>query len=104
MTRVDRFNKILATGAIVPNPGFQNWHAIGGEECCSYARKLDGVSLFDFEDFSPEIYEEKYPCSSWWAFVPFIQDWGCAVWIEIDRDKIASCLISRCELLTRHRL
>ncbi|MGH9531742.1 MAG: hypothetical protein ACRD2Q_05070 [Terriglobales bacterium] len=100
-THPDRFNAILASGAILPEPGIQNWKAVGGEDCCSYARKLGAVSLFDFDEFDPEKYGQEYRLSSWHVFVPFIESWGGAVWIEIDRQKVASCLVSRSELVNR---
>jgi regulation of enolase protein 1 (concanavalin A-like superfamily) len=58
--------------------------------------KLGGVSLFDFNEFDPMIYAEKCPASagSWHAFVPYRSKWGGAVWIEIDRQKVAAQLIT----------
>jgi hypothetical protein len=100
-THPDRFNAILASGAILPDPDIQNWKALGGKDCCSYARKLGGVSLFDFDQFDPKSYEEEYRLSTWWAFVPYIEDWGCAVWIEIYREKVAPHLVSRSDLVER---
>ena len=100
-THPRHFDAILASGAVSPNPGISNWTPIGGEECCPYARKLGGVSLFDFDQFEPRSYEEKYQLSSWYSFVPYLDKWGCAVWIEIDREKVAGSLISRLDLVTR---
>lgn len=102
-TYPDRFQDILASGAILPESGIQNWKAVGvgyGEDCCSYAHKLGGVSLFDFDQFDQTGYETKYPLSSWDAFVPYLWDCG-AVWIEIDREKVAPGLISASNLVDR---
>ncbi|HMK30913.1 MAG TPA: hypothetical protein VK473_14615 [Terriglobales bacterium] len=100
-THPDRFKQILASGAILPDPGFSNWKATGGEDCCPYARKLGGISLFDFEQFDPESYQQKYPLSSWDTFVPCLEKWSSAVWIEIDREKVEPNLISRFNLVDK---
>jgi hypothetical protein len=103
-THPDRFKPILTTGAILSVPSTPNpdgWKTLGGEDYCSYAHKLGGVSLFDFDQFDPKSYEEKCPLSSWYEFVPYRSKWGGAVWIEIDREKIAGQLISGSDLVVR---
>src|SRR5205823_5028184 len=63
---------------------------------------LGGVSLFDFDEFEPEAYHERCPASCWAYFVPYQLAWKCAVWIELDRSKIASAhFISGPELVAR---
>jgi hypothetical protein len=59
------------------------------------------VSLFDLCGFEPESYRDKFPSSSWHYFTPFHLMWGCAVWIEINRDDVSSNLISSTELKNR---
>jgi hypothetical protein len=68
-------------------------------ECCPYTEKLGGVSLFDFNGFDPEIYSQEYRLSSWQFFVPYRDDWGSSVWIEIDRERVAPQLISGPDLV-----
>jgi len=62
-------------------------------------RALDGVSLFDFADFDANQYERDYPASSWSYFVPHHRSWGVAVWIEIDREFVATSYRSPSRLL-----
>jgi hypothetical protein len=66
-----------------------------------YARKLGGVSLFDFDQFDPETYGEKFPMCSWQTFVPYRQKWSASVWIEIDREQVAAHLISGSDLVAK---
>lgn len=103
-THPDRFQAILTSGAILPepeNPNPDRWRTVGGQDYCPYARKLGGVSLFDFDQFDPETYGEKYPCSSWYEFVPYREDWGSSVWIEIDREQVAPQVVSGSDLVAR---
>lgn len=89
-TSLERFNRILEFGAISPAPDIPD-----SERCCTrggsatypYVRHIGGVSLFDFEDFNPEIYSEKYPASSWSFFVPQCEKYDQTVWIEINREQ-----------------
>jgi len=74
---------------------------LGGTEYSPYARKIGGVSLFDFDGFDPEVYSEKNRNSSWYTFVPYREDSGVSVWIEIDREAVASQFISGADLLSR---
>ena len=101
-TPPDRFKEILSSGAILPlrtNP--DGWKTLGGEGYCPYAMKLGGVSLFDFADFDPEAYAQKCPLSSWFEYVPCRSKWGSAVWIEIDRAKVADRLISSADVVAK---
>ena len=54
-THPERFRGILASKAILfdppDNPNPDGWKTISGELYCSYARKLGGISLFDFAGF-----------------------------------------------------
>ncbi len=105
-TPPDRFARILELGAILPihpdNSNPDGWKTLSGEPYRSYAHTLGAVSLFDFEQFDPEVYRQKCPLSSWDEYVPFREKWGSAVWIEIDREKVAPQLISAAELLKRN--
>ena len=104
-THPGRFRGILASKAILfdppGNPNPDGWKTISGEPYCSYARKLGGISLFDFAGFDPESYSEKYPMCSWQTFVPFQAKWGCSVWIELDREQIAPGFVSGPNLLAK---
>jgi hypothetical protein len=102
-TPPDNFKNILTTGEIspAPNPNPSRWKALGGEEFCSYGRKLGGVSLFDFDRFDYESYEEKFPLSCWNTFVPYVDECSGAVWIEIDREKVKNQIISPSDLVAR---
>jgi hypothetical protein len=103
-THPDRFKSILADGSILPEPNLANterWKTSRGPHYYPYVRSIGGVSLFDFEGFDPENYSSKNPMSSWYAFVPYPKDWGTAIWIEIDRERIAGPLISGTDLVAR---
>lgn len=95
-TSVDRYRKILETGAILTNPPVSDkdrYFTNNGPENYPLVRTLGGISLFDFTDFNPEEYKDKYPISSWYDFVPYNKKWGESVWIEIDREKVNHRLI-----------
>jgi hypothetical protein len=103
-THPDRFTKILETGGISPEPDIpekERWGTRDGRESSSYVRFIGGVSLFDLYEFEPESYTDIFPSSSWHYFIPFHMMWGCAVWIEINRDQVGSHLISPTELKNR---
>lgn len=103
-THPDRFQNILVSGAILPEPNIpeiDRWHTSQGKDYYSYVRTLDGVSLFDFDQFDAEAYTNEYSNSSWYEFVPYRVLWGCSVWIEIDRERVAARLISRSDLLAQ---
>jgi hypothetical protein len=104
-THPDRFDAILKSGAILPEPNIpdnERWGALADREHLPYVRFLGGVSLFEFEGFDPEPYRERCPSSCWAYFVPFHSVWERAVWIEIDRSKMTPpTYISGSELLNR---
>lgn len=103
-TSEQRYEGILAAGAILaepPVPDEERWATRCGAWGWPYVRKLGGVSLFDFEGFDAEIYEERFRLSSWREFVPFRQAWGSSVWIEIDRALASNGLVSGQALLAR---
>jgi hypothetical protein len=103
-TPLDRFQRILELGEILPipeNPNPDGWRTMSGEPYRSYAHTLNGVSLFDFDQFDPESYAAKCPSSDWHTFVPYREKWGSAVWIEIDRERVAPNLISGTDVVTR---
>jgi len=103
-TRPERFERILELGAILPipeNPNPDGWRTMDGEPYRPYAHTLNGVSLFDFDGFDPESYGTKCPMSSWYTFVPYMEEWGSAVWIEIDRERVAPNLISGDDVVKR---
>jgi hypothetical protein len=103
-THPDRFTRILELGSILPVPDPPNpdgWRTMDGEPYRSYAHTLNGVSLFDFDQFDPESYSQKYPICDWRTFVPYREKWGSAVWIEIDRERIAPNLISPADVIAR---
>src|SRR5882757_1310796 len=103
-THPERFAKILASGGIHPNPDLtdsERWKASRGPHFYPFVRMIGGVSLFDFHQFNRDEYSEKYPSSSWAYFVPCSLQWGCAVWIEIDRQKIASHFVSASDVVAR---
>jgi hypothetical protein len=103
-THPTRFQSILTAGAILPEPAIaekDRWKTSQGRELYPYVRILGGVSLFDFEAFDPEAYAESHPRSDWREFVPYRKSWGCSVWIEIDREKIAANFLSADEVVAR---
>lgn len=96
-THPTRFQSILMAGAILPEPDIDEkdrWKTSRGREFYPYVRILGGVSLFDFAGFDPAAYAESHPMSTWREFVPYRKSWGCSVWIEIDREKIAANFLS----------
>jgi hypothetical protein len=103
-THPDRFRAILERGAILPEPDVpdrERWKTSGGEAYYSFVRSIDGVSLFDFDHFEPESYSTSYPLSSWSTFVPHVESWKGAVWVEINRIEISRNFISGPELVLR---
>src|SRR5713101_4436516 len=99
-----RYEAILRTGSIVPNPNIpdsERWKTSGGPKYYPYVRVLGGVSLFDFRSFDPVAYSEKYPISSWREFVPYRRDWGSAIWLQIDRSQIGSSFIDADTLVAK---
>ena len=103
-THPDRYSGILTSGAILPEPNLPDLErekTRDGKDGYSFVRALSGVSLFDFKEFDPDAYSARCPSSCWSYFVPHNLVWGRAIWIEIDRDKVASQLISGLDLLAR---
>ncbi|WP_316168226.1 MULTISPECIES: hypothetical protein [unclassified Bradyrhizobium] len=104
MTHPHRFRGILERGAILPEPEIpekERWKSGRGRDYYPYVRSIGGVSLFDFDGFDPVNYSEQCRLSNWHDFVPFPSAWGSAVWIEIDRAKIADRFVSGSDLLAR---
>lgn len=96
-TSIERFNKILEVGYILAEPDIsdkERWGTSSGSTHYPYVRKLGGISLFDFRNFSEEEYSDKYFSSSWSYFVPFIRKWGASIWIEIDYESLGSNFIA----------
>ncbi len=96
-TNAERFNRILEDGFILPNPSIPNsgrWNTARGPKYYPYVRSINGVSLFDFNDFDELDYSKKYPICQWSNFVPCLSKYDTAFWIEIEPDKIADNLIS----------
>jgi len=104
-THPDRFEAILAGGAILPEPEIpdgERWGTAAGAEHYPYVRTLGGVSLFDFRQFEPEAYQERCPGSTWAYFVPCHLAWECAIWIELDRNQLVPPMfISGSEVLAK---
>ena len=100
-TSLERFNKILQTGAIKCEPDIPD-----SDRFCSakdsiypFVRSLGGVSLFDFREFSPQAYSKKYPCSSWWTFAPNCERFDTTIWIKVDAIKVSGNLVIGRDLL-----
>ncbi len=95
-THPERFLGILNSGAIQPEPDIPNkdrWGTNQGPIHYPYVRHIDGVSLFDFDGFNGEAYSKRCVSSSWRTFVPYRPDWEGAVWIEVDRQRVAASII-----------
>ena len=81
----------MADGAILPEPNLpesERWKTSQGKNYYPYVRILGGVSLFDFDNFDADSYSGKFSRSSWYEFVPWRDDWGSSVWIEIQREHV----------------
>jgi hypothetical protein len=104
-TRLDRFKRILTSGAILPEPDIPDADRFAppekDREHYPYVRYLGGVSLFDFDHFDPEVYTRDWPLSTWQEFVPCRGKWGRSVWIEIDRGQVAPKFVSASDLVER---
>lgn len=103
-TSSNRFQKIIESGYILPNPPVpdqERWGTNQGPDFWPYVRFLGGVSLFDFDGFDPDVYSENYPLSSWREFIPYRRKWGHSVWIEINRETIVEGFISSVMLLAK---
>ncbi|WP_421951707.1 hypothetical protein [Pelagibacterium sp.] len=102
-THPERFVSIMAEG-LKAEPAISNearWKTSRGPEFYPFVRKIGGVSLFDFTNFDPDIYDRSHPMSNWRAFVPHREDWAGAVWIQIDRVALGANFISADELVSR---
>jgi hypothetical protein len=103
-TNSERFQGILHSGAILPEPPIPDrdrWSTAMGSKWYPYTRTLGGVSLFDFREFDPDQYSKDYPLSTWAEFVPYRSTWKEAVWIEIDAEKLGKAFVSGNDLLAR---
>ena len=103
-THPDRYQQILKSGAILPNPLIPDndrWKTSRGPHYFPYVRTLGAVSLFDFDGFDPASYSTNYPISSWREFVPYRRTWGASVWIEIDRHAVADKFMTAEQLRNR---
>ncbi len=99
-----RYQLILASGAILPEPEMPDsarWGTAQGPEFYPYVRFLGGVSLFDFSDFDEKKYEKKFPLSNWHSFVPQNELEGNKVWLEIDPARVGDSLFTGKALLQR---
>lgn len=95
-THPKRFLGIREAGAILPEPDIRDaerWSTSQGPKYYPYVRHIGGVSLFDFDSFEGKAYSKQYSSSNWRAFVPYRNDWDGAVWIEVDRERVASSVI-----------
>jgi hypothetical protein len=106
-TSEERCRRILASGAILPEPPdlpqSERWGTPLGTPQCGYIRSLGGVSLFEFVDFDAETYSKRFPASSWATFVPMRREWGHAVWIHINREQLGQNFISAADVDARSR-
>ena len=99
-----RYEGILREGGILPNPSIpdeERWKTSQGPDYYPYVRVLGGVSLFDFTDFDPAGYGEKYPLSTWREFVPYRRNHAAAIWMQIDRGKLGQAFLSGDAVLAR---
>lgn len=86
MTSRKRFQSILISGTLKPEPGLpdnERHKTANGPSNFPFVRTLGGVSLFEFASFDADSYEAAYPLSTWRFFVPTRSDWAETLWIEI---------------------
>jgi hypothetical protein len=100
-TRPDRVPSIVSCGSIMVEPHIDEKERWGSRDRPPFVRKIGGISLFDFDDFDPENYAVSHPLSSWQYFVPHRDDWGGAVWLNIDRAAVSNSFISPDEIVGR---
>lgn len=103
-TRPDRVPDIVAAGSLLVEPSIDNaerWKTSRGPDYYPFVRTIGGISLFDFANFDADLYDQTHPMSSWRSFVPYLQEWRGAVWIEIDREAISDSFISADEIVRR---
>lgn len=82
-------------------PNIDDKERWGSRDRPPFVRKIGGISLFDFNGFDPESYAVSHPLSSWQYFIPHRNDWGGAVWLNIDRAAVTNSFISAYEILAR---
>lgn len=100
-TPEDRFNEIMKQGEISPTPDVPN--KTRDQEKFSYVRSLGGVSLFDLRDFDPVSYSTRFRSSSWFSFIPILQNYDSAIWIEILENRLPNPIVSGSALLDMWR-
>lgn len=104
MTHPDLFPAVMASGGLTPEPDIDNarrWKTSRGPDYYPFVRKIGGVSLFDFAGFDADQYDDAYRMSTWRTFVPHREEWGGAVWIEINRARVMERFISGDEVVRR---
>ena len=100
-TSPERFESIIQTKAILPNPNIddsERWGTASGPEFFPFVRCINGVSLFDFRSFDKDEYSKKCPMSSWQAFVPFSKRINSVIWIEININTLKRSFIGSSEV------
>lgn len=97
VTSSQRFQLIKSDGFIRPEPSIpdqERWSTSQGPRWFPFVRFIGGFSLFDFpEGFDIDQYRKRCPSSSLEAFIPYREEWGHAVWLEIDQNKQQGSLI-----------
>ncbi|CAG35140.1 hypothetical protein [Desulfotalea psychrophila] len=104
VTSRDRFLSMQSSGAILRCPPIadsERWATSQGREHWPLVRYLGGISLFNFNDFDPELYTQTYPMSSWRSFVPSCHRFTESIWIEIDKEAIIDSLLFEKDLKQR---
>lgn len=102
VTRPDRFISIMAGAGLIPEPELPNaerWKTAAGPDYYPFVRKIGGVSLFDFQNFDADAYDQSHKMSSWRTFVPCPERWESAVWVRIDPSAIADRSVSADEIV-----
>lgn len=95
-TSLERYESIIETGSILRHPPLDDSErhtSIDDPKYNPIVRQLEGISLFNFINFDPILYEKKFPCSTWYSFVPCYHQWKICVWIEINRKAVTEHLI-----------
>ncbi|WP_420406150.1 hypothetical protein [Nisaea sp.] len=90
-THPERFLGIIKSQAVLVEPDLpenERWGTSNGPKNYPFVRHIGGLSLFDFLNFDPAEYRDRYPVSSWRSFVPYRSDWNGAVWIEVNRTSL----------------
>lgn len=102
-TTVERYEGIVRDGHILPEPDInsERWGTALGPDYFPFVRSIGGVSLFDFRNFNPKKYSERYPFSMWRTFVPCISKKEESIWIELNYKAIKSRFISGKKLVSQ---